>query len=559
MNDLSELLAKRIASGLKRKAVSNCARWAESYRVMGQPFSGPWNWKHHPWLYEMHNSDAERLIGQKAAQMGFTEWALNKTFYSMDILGVSVLYILPSESDASDFSAARFDKALELSPYLQGFFSAVKNVGHKRGGNCSLYVRGSRSRSKLKSIDTALIVLDELDEMDTSNIALATERQSGQRAETQQILEISTPTIEGKGINQDYALSTQEHFMFKCPSCSRFIELLFPESVVITAENELDARIKDTHYICYECKAVLPQANKPEYLKPKAFGGTAHFVPNHADRDWRGFHVPQMYSYTVTPAKFAAAFLRGRNDPTSETEFYNSKLGKPHAVEGSKVTDEQIQACMLQYRKGTMEKRSIRTLGVDVGTVLHYVILEWDIHSTIYPGLMLNDHATPCLVDEGQTKGTSDDFDEIGQLMEKYSIDGVIVDSEPERRLAYKFASQHYGRVLLCDWSHSQTGRQVVIGPTGECSIKCNRTSWLDLALGRFKAGKIHIPVDVSDMFQKQIREPQRVYKKDRWNNDFAVYESVRADHFAFALTYAEIAFPLAASIATNQDVTGLY
>lgn len=556
---LKAMLAQKIAEGLKRKAVKTCSQWAEAYRMMGQPFPGKWNWDHHPWLYEMHNADAPKLVGQKAAQMGFTEWALNKTFYSMDILGVSALYILPSDDDASDFSAARFDKALDLSPYLSNFFSEVKNVGHKRAATSSLYVRGSRSRSKLKSIDTALIVFDEMDEMHQANISLAEERQSGQRAETQQILEISTPTIEGFGINRDFSLSTQEHFMFKCPSCKRHIELTFPDSIVITAESELDPRLKDTHYICKLCKAKLEQADKVNFLKCKHLGGTAHMVPSYSDREWRGFYVPQMYSMTVTPQKFAASFLRGKNDPTEETEFYNSKVGVPHAVEGAKINDTQLMECTLPYDKGKVPKKNVRTIGIDVGAVCHFVIEEWEFLRQPKPGIPLNDHAIPYVLYEGHTSGKASDFDELDQIMYNWEIDGGIIDSEPERRQAYQFATRHHGKILLVDWLHSQQGRQVIIGPEEEYSIKCNRTSWLDLALGRFKSRGIRLPRNKSTEFCNHIKAPQRVYKKDRYGNPFAVYESLSADHLAFARTFSEIALPLAASIRTSQDITGMY
>jgi len=124
MHDLMTLLAEKITSGLKRKSVTKCSAWAEAYRVMGEPFPGPFSFKHHPWVKELHDCESEMMIGQKAAQMGYTEVALNKTFYNIDIHGRSCLYVLPkSNPDAGDFSTARFDPALELSPHLQNLFS----------------------------------------------------------------------------------------------------------------------------------------------------------------------------------------------------------------------------------------------------------------------------------------------------------------------------------------------------------------------------------------------------------------------------------------------------
>jgi phage terminase large subunit GpA-like protein len=167
---------------------------------MGKPYPGPWSFEHHPWLREMHDDMSEFVVGQKAAQMGYTEWVLNITFYCIDVLAESVLYVLPSESDANDFSASRFDPALELSPHLGAIFSDVRNVALKRAGSASLYTRGSRSRSKLKSLPVGVLIFDEIDEMIQANIPLAMERTSGQVTKMYRML--STPTIDNYGINE---------------------------------------------------------------------------------------------------------------------------------------------------------------------------------------------------------------------------------------------------------------------------------------------------------------------------------------------------------------------
>ena len=122
-HNLEKVLREQIHSGLKRKAVTTCSRWAEKYRVMGKPFPGPWTFDHHPWARDMCDATEDLVIGQKAAQMAFTEVALNKVFFTIDIKGVSCMYILPaSKPDANDFSTSRFDPALEMSEHLSSIF-----------------------------------------------------------------------------------------------------------------------------------------------------------------------------------------------------------------------------------------------------------------------------------------------------------------------------------------------------------------------------------------------------------------------------------------------------
>jgi len=559
MNALAELIATQIAGGLMRASVTSCSRWAEQYRVMGPPFPGKWTFDHHPWLLEMHDSESNLIIGQKAAQMGYTEWAMNTAFFSLDVMDYDVLYILPSSDDASDFSSGRFDPALELSPHLAGMFSNVNNVKLKRAGTNVLYVRGSRSRSKLKSIPTPVIIYDEVDEMDQTNIALSEERQSGQTDEAARILRLSTPTLEDYGINKDYKLTTQEHYMFKCPCCSRRTEFIFPECLKITAETLTDPRINESHYKCKECSGRIDHRDKINFLKHRDRGGTAHFVSETSEALGQGFHINQMYSMAIggRPDRFALAYLKSLTDPTYEQEFWNSKLALTHAVEGAKVTDKNLADCTGQYQKGPVLRTKIVTMGIDVGAVLHFVIKEWTVGERI-KGLKINDISTARIIYEGTSSGAANDFNEAIELFGQYGCNSCIVDAEPERRAALQFAQKLWGRVLLCDYLFSQTGKEATVDED-ECTVKVNRTAWLDLTLGRYKTGTIQIPIDTSLAFKAQIREPVRIFQEDKFGQRYGVYKNVKADHFAHADNYAEIALPLAISIATTQDIHGLY
>src|SRR4051812_443704 len=144
LHPLLDVFAERIQSGLLRKSVTKPSDWAGKYRIMAADFPGPWSPKHYPWQVGMLDSKAEHNCGQKCAQVGYTETMLNVCFYAMDTENTDCLYVLPNKTpDAKDFSASRFDSALELSPYLRKMFSDVKNVGHKRAGSANLYVRGS--------------------------------------------------------------------------------------------------------------------------------------------------------------------------------------------------------------------------------------------------------------------------------------------------------------------------------------------------------------------------------------------------------------------------------
>src|SRR5260221_1191631 len=348
MHDLARILTERLSAGLRNKSLTSPSRYAEAVRVMGKPFPGPWTFKWHPWLREMHDSKATVNVGQKAAQVGFTETLLNITFFKIDVERVDCLYVLPSKMpDAHDFSSGRFDPALELSAHLSKIFSDVKNIGHKRAGSVNLYVRGSKARTGFKSIPIGFLDLYEVDEMQQDNIPLARERLSGQRIFQEWL--ISTPTIDNQGINKYYVDSSKETFFFPCSHCStsttpgqgRMTQLIFPDCLEITAESFDDPNLAKSFLKCKECKTKLDHEDKPNWLKK------GKWIPEDPKRDNRGFHINQLYSSAEIgrPENTAKAYLKSLTDKAEEQSFWNDKMGVPHMVKGARLTDHQIDLC----------------------------------------------------------------------------------------------------------------------------------------------------------------------------------------------------------------------
>ena len=535
---------KTINAGLQRHAMSVCSKWAEKSRVMGAPFPGPWSFTHHPWLRDMHDSKYEICVGRKAAQMGFTECALNETLFTMDILRRDCLYLLPAKTpDATDFSAARFNPALELSPYLADLFSDVSNIGHKRAGAVNLYIRGSRSRAGLKSIPVSFIVFDEVDEMDQENVPLALERQSGQVHKKAWF--ISTPTVEDKRIDEWFKRSTQKHFFFPCPHCGRSIELTYPKCLKIVTDDPNDPAIKNSYLMCPECEHALDHTHKSEFLS----GGI--WVPEQPTYDIDGFTINQMYSPTLTPGELARYVLLAPLSPAKEQEFFNSKLGLPHTVAGAKISLKEIEACKGGYQMCAPSGDKVVTVGIDVGTYLNYAVAEW----TITPSPDINMGARSKLLEAGTVRN----FEDLHAIMAQHKPNYTVIDANPERRKSFEFAQKYWGAVSMCFYGNSSNGKQITKtkdrdGTELELAVTVDRTSWLDLTLGRFKNQKITIPTDLPRDFSDHISALVRRYKENRSGISVGTYENYGPDHYAHALTYAEIALNMLGGIGSVEN-----
>ena len=547
--ELLDTFGEVFKAGLISRTLNSCSRWSTHRRIMGAPFEGPYSFKYHPWCTEIHDSRAEFNSIMKAAQMGLTEVAINVAFHTVDVLKRDVLYVLPTALNASDFSKSRFNVALMHSPYLKDLFTDTNTVGLKQAGGVSLYIRGSRGDSNLKSIPVSVLVLDEADEMDQRAIWLALERLSGQLHKF--VFSLSTPTIPQFGIHKLYLQGTQEHFYFTCPRCGRLTEFIFPECLEICGEALTDPDVKKSHLKCKECKGRIEHEEKLEFLKKAFWDPTVKVADDH-----RSFYINQMYSYTVTPSDLALAYFRGVGDEAAMVEFHNSKQGLPYIPDGGQVTDGEIEGSVRNYLKAN-QRPDIGTdrtivMGVDQGKMNNVVIVEFFIKGG---GGDINAAAHAKVLWEGKLPG--DDFTTLDLLMREWQVKACVIDADPQINDARRFARRFPGYVYLCRYRRGQTGKEMAIAEEdGMAPIATvDRSNWLDATLGRYHSDRIHIPADVSLEFKEHMKALVRTYEKDELGNSRAIFLNTSPDHYAHALNYAEIALPLAAGVVSGEDV----
>jgi len=455
------------------------------------------------------------------------------------------MYALPAQNpDATDFSASRFNPAIELSKHLSSIFS-TSAVGRKTAGIATLYVRGARSTSGFKSVPVPFLACDEVDEWDEKMIPLIRERMSGQHESSWEMWRVSTPSIVNHGVHKQFLESSQDHFFFPCPCCGRQTELIFPECFELATDDYLSPDVNKSFIKCKECGGKLPHQTKWEWL------ANGKWVTGVEGRSIRGFHINQLYSSTMDPGRFSQAFLRAQLNPEDEQEFYNSKLGVPHVVEGARVTDLEIENSLKGFSLDTrIPKNAFLTMGIDVGTNLHYEITNWLLGpDTTGYNLHFESVAEPVRI------GRCLHFDELAILIRQYKPFVAVIDANPERRAAVKLANDFHGIVKLCFYGNSRSGHEISVSKT-EPTVTVDRTSWIDLSLGRWHNNTIRLPSDTPQEYKNHIRALVRRYEKDSQGNSVARYVNVGPDHYAHARNYSEIAFELAANIFQGKSIT---
>jgi hypothetical protein len=407
-------------------------------------------------------------------------------------------------------------------------------------------VRGSQTRGAFKSIATPKIILDETDEMDQDNVLLAFRRADGQLEEQRLLWMISTPSVEEYGINKYFSDSTQEHFFFQCPHCSlngkpRWIEMVWPDNIVICGNDHNDPDVAKSHLICNYCKNELKHEKKIDFL------ADGKWIPTFHEKKNRGFAISQLYSPVATPWLLAGLYFESMLDAMREQEFHNSNLGIAFETKGARISEKQLEDVIKEYKKGYNQHENFVTMGIDVGKRKHVVINAWDIP----PNPSLN------VTTESRKRqlysGTTYDWDRLPELYYDYNVRCAVIDSNPETHMATEFCNK-VPNAYRCFYGNSVRSRIVTVSEQ-EKTLTVDRTCWLDAMYSHYRNNSIYLPQDIDNEFKENIRAMVRKYKTDDKGNVTATYLSTKADHYAHADNYSEIALKVVFGLGVSEDI----
>ena len=546
-------LGDRIRTKLVDASLTSCTRWAENRVVMPHPFAGPMTFDRFPWQREVLNIDEGIVTVKKAAQIGFSVAGMVRALFVLSEQQKDVLYVLPTYGLAQDFSKSRMDALTALSPHLQGMFPVNNTAGLKvTAQRTNLFIRGSVSSRGLVSVPVAAAIIDEYDRCADNTYDLVTERLSGQLSKY--LFSLSTPTMPEFGIDSQHKLGTQEEFFFKCPACDKFETLRFPDNVAIYGEFPGDPEAAKSYYFCTHCKHKLPSIGdeKLEMLKRN------EWVPKIKVQGHRSFHINQMFSATVSPEELVNAHHKAELSELAEIEFRNQKMGEPHIGENARLTDAIINECKTGERIGENrpeDSSRMICMGIDVGKFLDCWIAEYKY--VRHPGNEPYLNSVSNLLQK--VRVPEDDWNQLGNLMREWQIRYACIDFQPNTSNARRFCKQFKGHAAMVAYRRGTVGNEIK-ETDDEHQVPCltvDRTSFLDMALGRFHHNMITIPGNTPGVVTEHLKAPARTYEVDELGVPRGVYKTSPGadDHFAHAAVYCEVAHFRAFCQSTGRTI----
>lgn len=501
--DVADLNTELIGEVIDEFEKENPLIWASKHReIKGKSFSIHRKNLDYRFLQEIYSMIGRyrSVVIQKPTQVGATEMALNSAFYFLDNKKENVIYMLPTKGQLGDFAHQRIDRAIEQSSYLKNMFSDVSNVGLKQAKNGAMYLRGARTKSGLEEVPAGYVIRDEIDRMDPEMADLALKRLGGSQYKWR--TDLSHPTYPGSPIDKEYKNSTQGKWKITCPECQSKQSLDWHENYWENAEGETG------NLQCRNCGA---DWNKSTLLE---CGEWEHRYPK---KPIMGYQFSQLLSPTVTLDEQAKEFSSARKEGGYKIEqFHNTVLGMPFAVEGSKLTKQDVYELAKAPPMG--EKipgpKNEPVMGVDVGNILHYWIQAKDKVFLV---------------------GSVDKFNLLEPLIDEYNVGKVVIDAMPETRAARAFINSLPIKGWLCRRSDKLESGKLV----KDEEIKVNKTEHFDKFFAQFNNKEIQLPSDLPEEAVDHLTDPVRVIEEGKDGVQKAVWKK-GVCHIADAGMYAK-------------------
>ncbi len=395
----------------------------------------------------------------------------------------------------------------------------VDSVEQKLVCGVPFYFLGATESSAF-GIPSSWIKFDEVDlyEGGHENFAAYLQALRGRQAHSEvKVIELtSNPTLPGKLIDSYFAQSDQKHWLVKCRSCGRYVDLLgtFPECLHRRRDGTVVRR----------CTATPGCDGEPDI----ADGLWVPACPGKSE--WSGWQYTQLWVHDgyVSPKSILDAYetaLQSGN-PMLMQRFENTVLGRPWvASENALTVDEVLGLC----REWSMWRRSREPcfLGADVGSHRLHVV----VGTAPEPGA---DHGRVVYCGEAT-------WDGLRAMMADFGVATAVIDAQPEYQKALEFAQAYApGRAWLC--RYLGPGEPQWKQPKREVHV--SRLYALDEATAAIRGGRDVLPARCPEveMLAKHLAALRRQERRDKSGNLLYEYDKVGDDHLAHAYGYMRLA-----------------
>lgn len=483
-----------------------------------------WAFEDRPWQIDIIEDKSKQCVIRKPTQIGMSTVFLGKMLYFTDMHQCRAMYTLPRQDDVTDMVYSRLQEVIQESPYIGERMGDVDNVRMKRFGKSWIHFAEMSVPPRMMDVDW--MINDEVDLSNQEHLEQAASRMDASQYAYRH--RISTPSIEGYGIDALFQLSDQKHWVITCAYCSFEQVMDWGENVVFDKGQ--------AHYVCSRCRGPISSDDIREG-RWVAFGNR--------NSELSGYQISHLMVPYLTPNK-----LWIESKTMTPKNFYNFRLGLPYTPTSGSITREMILNHCFETqhdREFVAVDRGYKYLiGADQGNVITYAV-----------GRLHEETGRVDIVQLGEIP-FEQGFEELNRIIRRFGIRRGVVDALPNHHSATKLAEPYGGRILLAHFSVINDIYRV----QDDIKLHINKTDGYDAVLTAIIDGKIQFYRNgdkIDEWVERAIshmsnmrRDVVQVLNKATGKTTTHQWKNTGPDHFADAVLYLYFA----SELATQDEVS---
>ena len=397
-------ICKALNEWPRRNVSEGLVEFAERKRVLVSGTSarpGPYRFEITPYLREPAECASEystvtELVVMKGTQTGGTDGIMmNHELYCINYGIGPVQYITSDDDLAGEHMEKRIDPMITAAGMQDLITPPVQKKSNKATGDTKrsksfkgtfLRTTGARSESKLSSLPSRVLHIDEIDKYlvkftDGGNPVEKAVRRTDSYGALKKIIYISTP--KAKATSQIEPLFNQgdmRYYYIKCPDCGTYQKLEWNR---IVYEKDKDGNLaleyddngnllnNPVYMRCLnkDCDKKFRDYEKAELLQEEAYGGNAKWMPTKKpDRPGlRSYHISALYGFRSW-IDIVIQWIKIDGDETLLMDFTNDTLGETYSEKVAQPDEHYLAArAETDWHRGQVpEGVKIISMGVDV-------------------------------------------------------------------------------------------------------------------------------------------------------------------------------------------------
>jgi len=316
--------------------------WAVEHLEFGpeSPFPGRYDPDRFPFFRRVlevlaPDCPAREVTLLKSAQLGGTLLAQIFAAAAMDQDPGPILWVHPTEANATRFARTKWRPMIRQAPHLQQIFETRQS---KEGGNSTLFQErrdgrgwiqfsGANSAASLSLISVKRLIKDDLSKWE-DNEAGDPEGQADSRTKAfrdAKLFAIGTGLLKSNcRTTRSFKAGSQEHWHVPCPQCGHR-HPLEPENFIANLD---PAHPERACFSCPECGGLIEERDRNRIV------GEGEWVAHNPGAERLSFWIWAAYAPLENWETLARAYLAAAGDPQSEQVWWNDTAGHAYELPG---------------------------------------------------------------------------------------------------------------------------------------------------------------------------------------------------------------------------------